>query len=299
MDSVKVAVVDVGANTLRLLVATPLGQGVHAVHEERAQLGLGEEVERYGYITAAKCAEAVEVALGQTRRARRLGCERIEILVTSPGRQSANSDEFADALLRGTGVPVRILSSEEEGVLAWEGAVAALRDPPESIAVCDVGGGSAQIVVGTRSSGPAWVRSVDLGSLRLTARLLAGDGDPPSAAAVAEARAAAAEAFAGIVPPVAQVALAAGGTARALRRVAHTLDAEGLGLAVEDLAALRRAKIAKRYGTGPQRAKTLLAGTILFEAVQRRLGLPLASAGGGLREGSALALFRESAAIYA
>ena len=53
----------------------------------------------------AKCAEAVEVARAQTRRARRLGCERIEILVTSPGRQSANSDEFADALARGTGVP--------------------------------------------------------------------------------------------------------------------------------------------------------------------------------------------------
>src|SRR5262249_44576809 len=159
------------------------------VYQEKEQLGLGEEVERFGYISDLKCQEAVGVARAQTRRARRLGCERIEILVTSPGRQSANSDEFADALANGTGVPVRILSSEEEGGLAWDGAVAALDEPPDTVAVCDVGGGSAQIVVGAVASGPAWVRSVDLGSLRLTTRLLSAD--PPSAQAVAEARVAA------------------------------------------------------------------------------------------------------------
>ena len=299
MDSVRVAVVDVGANTLRLLVAVPAGPAVLAVHQERAQLGLGEEVERYGYISAVKCAQAIDVARAQTRKARRLGCERIEILVTSPGRQTANSEEFADALVRGTGVPVRILSSEEEGALAWEGAVAALDDPPESVAVCDVGGGSAQIAVGTLAAGPAWVRSVDLGSLRLTARLLVDEGDPPSADAVAQARAAAAEAFSGVVPPLARLALAAGGTARALRRVVDVLDGDGLAAAVEELSALKRAKISKRYGISPQRAATLLAGTILFAEVQKRVGLPLTLARGGLREGSAIALFRESAAAYA
>ena len=298
MEAVRVAIVDVGANTLRLLVAVPDGRLVLPVHEEKEQLGLGEEVERYGYISAGKCAEAVEVARAQTRRARRLGCERIEILVTSPGRQSANSDEFADALARGTGVPVRILSSEEEGMLAWDGAVSALEDPPASAAVCDVGGGSAQLVVGTLETGPAWVRSVDLGSLRLTTRLLAGP-DPPSAKAVEAARLAAADAFDAVVPPVAQIGLAAGGTARALRRVVDTLDADGLAEAVAELTKLKRAKIAKRYGVAPQRAATLLGGAILFAEAQRRLGLPLELAGGGVREGSALALFRASAAAYA
>ncbi|HET7555465.1 MAG TPA: hypothetical protein VFJ75_07415 [Gaiellaceae bacterium] len=293
----RVAIVDVGANTLRLLVAVPDGRSVAAVHQEKEQLGLGEEVERYGYISDLKCAEAVEVARAQTRRARQLGCERIEILVTSPGRQSANSDEFADALARGTGVPVRILGSDEEGALAWDGAVAALDEPPESVAVCDIGGGSAQVVVGTTASGPAWVRSVDLGSLRLTTRLLADD--PPSAAAVAEARAAAADAFSTVVPPVAQLALAAGGTARALSRVADGLDSDGLEDAIETLAATKRSKISKRWGVPPQRAATLLAGTILFAEAQRRLGIPLALAKGGVREGSALALFRERAAAYA
>lgn len=297
MAPVRVAVVDVGANTLRLLVAVPDGRSVAAVHQEKEQLGLGEEVERYGYISDLKCAEAVDAARAQTRRARQLGCERIEILVTSPGRQSANSDEFADALARGTGVPVRILGSEEEGALAWDGAVAALDEPPESVAVCDVGGGSAQVVVGATATGPAWVRSVDLGSLRLTTRLLSDD--PPSAAAVADARAAAADAFAAVVPPVAQLGLAAGGTARALRRVAEGLDAHGLEEAIDVLAATKRSKISKRWDVPPARAATLLAGTILFAEAQRRLGIPLELASGGVREGSVLALFRESAAAYA
>jgi exopolyphosphatase / guanosine-5'-triphosphate,3'-diphosphate pyrophosphatase len=298
MAPVRVAIVDVGANTLRLLVAVPDGQSVAAVHEEREQLGLGEEVERYGYITAPKCADAVAVARQQTRKARRLGCERIEILVTSPGRQSANGDEFAAALARGTGVPVRILSSDEEGSLAWEGAVAALDHVPESVAVCDVGGGSAQVVVGTRRSGPAWARSIDLGSLRLTTRFLA-ESDPPSPQALGEARAAAGEAFASLVAPVAQLALAAGGTARALRRVVPVLDEHGLERAIDELAAANRAKLAKRFGLPPPRAATLLGGAILFAEAQRRLGLPLGPACGGVREGSALALFRESAAAYA
>ncbi len=297
MEPVRVAVLDVGANTLRLLVAVPDGRSVAAVHQEKEQLGLGEEVERYGYISDLKCAEAVDVARAQTRRARQLGCERIEILVTSPGRQSANSDEFADALARGTGVPVRILSWEEEGALAWDGAVAALDEPPDTVAVCDVGGGSAQVVVGATATGPAWVRSVDLGSLRLTTRLLADEA--PSADAVAEARAAAARAFEGVVPPVARLGLAAGGTARALRRVAERLDTEGLEEAIRILGATKRSKIAKRWDVPPQRAATLLAGTILFAEAQRRLGVPLELASGGVREGSVLALFRESAAAYA
>ena len=298
MDTVRVGIVDVGANTLRLLVAVTDGRSVAQVHEERAQLGLGEEVERYGYLGAKTCADAVAVAWEQTRKARRLGCERVEILVTSPGRQSANGDELVDALRRGTGVAVRILSAEEEGALAWEGAFAALEEPPRSVAVCDVGGGSAQIVVGTRSAGPVWVRSVDLGSLRLTTRILAGS-DPPAGDAVAEARAAAANAFEGIVPPAAELALAAGGTARALRRVVGTLEENGLTRAVDELARTKRVKLAKRYGIPPQRAATLLGGTILLVEAQRRLGLPLAQAGGGVREGSALALFRQGAVAYA
>jgi exopolyphosphatase / guanosine-5'-triphosphate,3'-diphosphate pyrophosphatase len=297
MRLVRVAIIDVGANTLRLLVAGPSGQQVAPLHVEREALGLGEEIERYGYITAPKSAEAAQVARAQTKRARRLGCERIEIVVTSPGRQSANGDEFAELLYQTAGVPVRVLSAEEEGALAWDGAVAALEEPPESVAVCDIGGGSTQIAVGTLASGPAWVRSVDLGSLRLTERFLTDD--PPAVDAVRSARAEAAEAFAAIIPPMALLGLGTGGTARALRKLTGgVLDGESLESAIERLASQQRVKMAKRFGLAPQRAATLLAGSILFAEVQRRIGLPLDVASGGVREGCALALFRESAAAY-
>ena len=299
MRQVRVAIIDVGANTLRLLVAGPSGQQeVVPVHVEREPLRLGEEIERYGYITAPKCAEAAEIARAQTRRARRLGCERVEMVVTSPGRQSANGAEFAQLLSQSAGVRARVLSAEEEGELAWDGAVAALEDPPESVAVCDIGGGSTQIAVGALESGPAWVRSVDLGSLRLTERFLTGD--PPAEEAVAAACAEAAEAFAPIVPPMALLGLGTGGTARALRKLTGggVLDSETLESAIERLASLQRAKIAKRFGLAPQRAATLLAGSILFAEAQRRIGLPLRVASGGVREGCALALFRESATAY-
>src|SRR5438876_795845 len=163
MTRVRVAIIDVGANTLRLLVAGPSGQQVIPVHVEREALRLGEEIERHGYITAPKCAEA-------------------------------------------------------------------------------------------------------------------------------------AEAFAAIVPPMALLGLGTGGTARALRKVTGggVLDGESLESAIERLALRQRAKIAKRFGVAPQRAATLLAGSILFAEAQRRIGLPFRVASGGVREGCALALFRES-----
>jgi exopolyphosphatase/guanosine-5'-triphosphate,3'-diphosphate pyrophosphatase len=291
MRSVRVGIIDVGANTLRLLVAAPDGRGVAKIEEVRRQLGLGEDVERYGYVSAAKVGLAADTAREQARRARKLGCERLEIVVTSPGRQSSNGDEFVHVLARAAGASARILSAEEEAVLGWRGAVSALEEIPDTIAVCDVGGGSTQIVVGSRAAGPAWSRSVDLGSLRLTQRTFADGGT------LEEARSEAARAFESIAPPLARLVLAAGGTARALRRVAETdrLDGQALEAAIRTLAVRSPAKIAKRFRVDPARARTLLAGTVIFAEVQQRLGLPLEPAGGGVREGMALELFAETA----
>src|SRR5438045_9637004 len=98
MRLMRVAIVDVGANTLRLLVAGPSGQQVVPLHVEREALGLGEEIERYGYITAPKSAEAAEVARAQTRRARRLGGERVERVGHSPGREGGHGEGCVEML---------------------------------------------------------------------------------------------------------------------------------------------------------------------------------------------------------
>jgi exopolyphosphatase / guanosine-5'-triphosphate,3'-diphosphate pyrophosphatase len=287
---VRVGIVDVGANTLRLLVAASEDGRLVSVREERVQLGLGEEVELHGAISEKKLQKAEASVAAHVRKARKLGSVAVEVLVTSPGRQAVNGAELVRRLSDAGGVVTRVLGREEEADLAWAGATAAASDLAEPIAVCDVGGGSAQLAVGTVSGGAAWLRSVDLGSLRLTRR--AFRDDPPGADDLARAHSIVRDAFAEITPPRPRTAIAVGGSARALRRVT------GAGLGEDELlAALRKLtkrstrKIAKDYGVELARAKTMTAGTLIFIELNRLLGIALQVGRGGLREGAALALF--------
>jgi exopolyphosphatase / guanosine-5'-triphosphate,3'-diphosphate pyrophosphatase len=295
MRRMRVGIVDVGANTVRLLVAVRGGQGIEVVREERVQVGLGEEIERGGAIGEKKLREAAEAAERRVARARKEGCDLIRVLVTSPGRQSSNGDELTHALRVATRVPVQLLSAEEEGELAWHGAVAAAGDLPETVAVCDIGGGSTQVVVGALSSGPVWSRSVDLGSLRLTRRAFASD--PPTGDELANAQAEVTRCFADLAPPLPLTALATGGTARALRRlVGPELSEQELAQAVARLGKSTKREITKELGVDRARARTLTAGALILAEVQRRLGVSLGVARGGLREGAALLLLDGAAA---
>ena len=294
----RVGIVDVGANTVRLLVAARDGERVVSVREERVQLGLGEEVERTGELSEEKLEETALTAAARVRRARKLHCAAIEVLVTSPGRQARNGDDLVARLGDATGAPTRVLTAAEEGALAWRGAVAAAPDLPATVAVCDVGGGSAQIAVGRRDEGPAWVRSVDIGSLRLTKR--AFRDDPPTTDDIERADVVIAEAFAELTPPLPHAALAVGGTARALRRVAgDTLTAEELDDAVDKLRRRSSRQLAKAYGLDRQRARTITAGALVVAEIQRRLRVPLEIGRGGLREGAALVLLDAAVAATA
>ena len=285
----RVAVIDVGSNSARLLVAAAGAEGVLAVHEERALLGLGDEIERSGRLCKLKVAETAERCRSYARLARKLGAVDVDVIVTAPGRQSANAGELLAALERATGVRARVLSADEEGRLAFAGAVAAARRLPDRVAVCDVGGGSTELVVGS-SQAVAWCRSLDVGSLRLTRRLFAGD--PPGKKAIATARAELEACFEGVAPPRAGTALATGGSARSLRRLTgrRRLGEEELTRATEAIAHRPSAQIAREVGLDPIRARTLLAGTLILAEAQRRLGVQLEVARGGLREGAAAVL---------
>jgi exopolyphosphatase / guanosine-5'-triphosphate,3'-diphosphate pyrophosphatase len=295
---VMVGIVDVGANTVRLLVAAHDGERLAALREERVQVGLGEQIEQKGRISEEKLAETAATAGTCVRRARKLGCAAVEVLVTSPGRQAENGRELVSRLLDATAAPTRVLTAEEEGALAWHGAVSAARDVAASVAVCDVGGGSAQIAVGTLADGPSWVRSVDIGSLRLTRR--AFRQDPPSANDVERAHEAIAEAFDDMAPPMPLAALAVGGTARALRRVAgEPLSSDVIYAAVEELRARPSRQVAKAYKLDRQRARTIIAGALILAEIQRRLNVPFEIGRGGVREGAALQLLDATASATA
>jgi exopolyphosphatase / guanosine-5'-triphosphate,3'-diphosphate pyrophosphatase len=295
MTGMRVGVIDVGSNTVRLLVASVAGDNVRSVREERQYLGLGEEILRHGRVRRRKLDQVREVTGEYARIARKLGVREFETVVTAPGRQGESPERLLDAIGRATAGDVRVVSAEEEGRLAFSGAVSRANLGAGVVAVCDVGGGSTEIVVGTDLLGPAWVRSVDLGSLRLTAALL--HGNPPTATQIDAAREAVRRGLAELQPPQPKVTLATGGTARAVARVVgHEYGPDELERVVEALASRPAAESAKALGLRPDRARTLLAGSLILEEVSRLLGQPFTPSRGGIREGAALRLAARRAA---
>ena len=216
MSSMRAGVIDVGSNTVRLLVAASDGRGLNTILNERTHVGLAADIERTATISEEKLAQAGEVAAHYAACGRRCGAERLEIVVTAPGRQSSNAEDLRRILADATGLTVRQLSAEEEGRLAYAGAVVTSRSIPEAIGVIDIGGGSTQLLVGT-AEGPSWQHCLDLGSLRLTERYVRED--PPAPSELAALIDAVKRLFDPITPPIPHSVLATGGTARSLRRI--------------------------------------------------------------------------------
>ena len=289
---VRAGVLDVGSNTVRLLVADVGADGVTPVTTDKAYVGLGAEIARVGSFSEESIRAVADVCRRYAEKARRHRADLSEVIVTAPGRQGEDGSALVAALRTATALPVRILSAREEGRLAFEGALARAGDLATGrIGVVDVGGGSTEIAVGTADRGAEWVDSVDLGSLRLTH--LALPSDPPTKREIAAAREIVRRALAPLAPPQPGLALAAGGSARALAKlVGRTFGPDDVDRAVRILARRPAQKVARKFGIDAHRAATVLAGALVFGEVSETLGQPLTLARGGLREGAALALSR-------
>jgi exopolyphosphatase / guanosine-5'-triphosphate,3'-diphosphate pyrophosphatase len=297
MRPVRAGVIDIGSNTMRLLVARHGRRGLDPILSRRAYVGLATDIERDGWISDEKLAQVQELAARYTVLARDSGADRLEVLVTSPGRQSGNAPELHAALAKATGGRLRQLSAEEEGRLAYAGAVGACRSVPESIAVIDLGGGSTQVMVGTREA-PAWLRSLDLGSLRLTERFV--HSNPPIPSVLDAVACVVEKEFESLTPPLPISALATGGTARALRRmVGRRLGEKNLNAVLTLLTAKTAEEVAADYDVPVERARVLPAGTIVLREAHRRLGVKLEVARGGVREGALQGVLGELAVAAA
>jgi exopolyphosphatase/guanosine-5'-triphosphate,3'-diphosphate pyrophosphatase len=291
----RVAVIDVGSNTVRLLVSELENGRLSAIRQARSLLLLGKEVEREGALSSQKLEETRICARSLAAAAREAGAARIDVVVTAPGRQSANAAELVRTLKEATAAPVRVLSAEEEGRLAWDGAVSAAAELAPSVAVCDVGGGSTELLVGTPEDGPAWARSVDIGCLRLTERLLGSD--PPTKAELRALQAEVEDEFSWLAIPLPHAAFATGGTARALKKlVGPRLGEDELSAALRRLAKRGSREIARSAAIDRERARTLTAGAVILRQVQRALHTPLTVSSAGLREGVALTLLDQAEA---
>jgi exopolyphosphatase/guanosine-5'-triphosphate,3'-diphosphate pyrophosphatase len=282
---VRRACIDIGSNTTRLLVADCDPERIAEIHQERAFTHVGRGRLADGTIAAAKIDEVAAVVASQLRTARELGSIEVRAVATAAIRCAANGPELAAAVQRACGLEVQILSGEQEARLAFIGAARTVDHVPAGeLGVVDVGGGSSELVVGSVPDHVSWSVSCALGSGDLARAYLLSD--PPLASELAEARSQVQSTLDGLEVPHPAEAVAVGGSAISLLRVAGPLlDARAFARALRELAAAPAREVARRFGLDIERVRLLPAGLLILQGASERFGAPLKVAAGGLREG--------------
>ena len=282
----RVAAVDCGTNSIRLLVADLEGGTKTDVHREMRVVRLGEGVDRTGTLSP-EALERTRVALvDYARTCASLGCDQTRMVATSATRDASNRSTFVDLVTSTLGVGPEVVTGEEEAALAFVGATAGLDPADGPFLVIDIGGGSTELVLGTSKVEAAL--SIDVGCVRLTERHLLDD--PPTAEQVAAARKDVDEALslALAVVPAEQARTAVG-----LAGSVTTLAALALGLSTyqperihlsrisavqvrtltEQLLAMTRAERAALPVMHPGRVDVIGGGALVLQMCVDRLGL--------------------------
>jgi exopolyphosphatase/guanosine-5'-triphosphate,3'-diphosphate pyrophosphatase len=280
----RLACIDIGSNTTRLLVAERNGGGLREVLHRRMFVPLSHGPR--DTIDPETVTVLAGVVAAHAATARECGAERVHAVATAAVREAGNRAALCAAVERAAGLTVRVLSNAEEARLAFAGATRLIAAPPRGmVGVVDVGGGSSELVTGTVADGVSWYASLRIGSGMLTERHVRGD--PPSAAELAALRAEADAAFGAIRAPRPVAAYAVGGSATSLRRLCGgSLSADALDRALETLVASPVRDAAQRLSLARERVRLLPAGLVLLRAAAGAFGdVPLEVARGGLREG--------------
>ena len=240
-----VGVIDVGSNTVRLVVA----HGDRQILSQREMLHLGADVELHGSIPQEKLAAAARLVGSYADAARAAGAVELAVLITSPGRQAENGNELLDAIRAAAGCPTRILSAAEEARLGFAGALEVAAPPTRRlVAVVDVGGG---LGTGRRRDAARRPGVAALDRPRLTAPdQQAARRRPARARGDRAPRAPRRRGYLDeFDPPEPRLALAVGGSARALKRiVGGRLGRDELERALALLAETPAAEIVRRFG---------------------------------------------------
>jgi len=278
----RVAAVDCGTNSIRLLVADVVEGRLVDVHREMRIVRLGQGVDRTGMLAP----DALERTFAALRSYVPLmaGAERVRMVATSATRDAANALEFVEGCAAILGVSPEVVAGEEEARLSFLGATAEL-DLPAPYAVCDIGGGSTEFVLGT--TGVEQAASVDVGCVRLTERRLRTD--PPPDAELDAAVADVALALDGVDVEVGRAATFVG-----LAGSVTTVTALALGLTAYDPAAIHLARVSAERVEDvtarllamprteraalpvmhPGRVDVIGAGALVLREVMRRWSLP-------------------------
>ena len=295
-QQVRVAAIDCGTNSIRLLIADidPERAALTDIAREMKIVRLGEGVDRNGRLSEAALDRTIGALREYADLIRQAAPRGVRMVATSATRDAANSQEFVDRVKEVLGVAPEVVSGDEEARLSFTGATRELAGAahareggcPPPYLVTDIGGGSTEFVLG----GPAGVsgaRSVDNGCVRMTERHL--HGDPPSPAEVTAATAdidAAVALVAGSVP-VRQARTLVG-----LAGSVTTVAGIALGLARYDPARIHHSRVsaeqvheitgqlvgqtrAQRAAIGvmhPGRVDVIGAGALVLDRIMIRLG---------------------------
>lgn len=283
----RVAAIDCGTNSIRLLVTDLAAGGQRDVHRELRIVRLGEGVDRTGSLAPQAIARTRAALADYAAITRHLRVERLRMVATSATRDADNGEDFRAMVRDVLGADPEVVSGEAEAALSFHGATRALDRAAGPFLVMDIGGGSTELVLGTDEVTAA--RSVDIGCVRLTERHLLGD--PPTAEEIAAAEA---DVDAAIEQVRAAVPVAAARTAVGLAASVTTVAALALGLPAYDrdrihLSRLSSADIAKVTGdllamTRSERAvlpvlhagrvDVIGAGALVLRRLVERLDLP-------------------------
>ncbi|MDQ4503641.1 Ppx/GppA phosphatase family protein [Sinomonas sp. ASV322] len=190
----RVAGIDCGTNSIRLLVADAAGVDEagagHArltdVHREMRIVRLGQGVDATGMLAPEALERTFAAVEDYAAIIRELGAERVRFVATSATRDAKNRSEFVDGIRARLGVEPEVVAGVEEAALSFAGAASVLPlEAGRPVVVVDLGGGSTEFVLGD-ADGVIAARSIDMGAVRLTERHLLSD--PPTAAEIAEAQ---------------------------------------------------------------------------------------------------------------
>jgi len=308
----KVAAVDIGTNTVLLLIAERDADGSPRAVEERATITrLGQGVDATRRLAPEAVARTVACLEDYAQAVKALGADGVRVVGTSAMRDAAGSERLVARVRELFGVEAQVLTGDEEAELTFRGALSGLRGLSEvgagEVTVFDIGGGSTEIVTAAprQLAQPArFAHSYDVGSVRLTERLAPFD-EPLSRSDRARLRSAAVEALAG-APRLApgEVPVGIAGTVTTLA-AAHLgmevydgarvhgvrLGVDEVEAVVERLAGLTLAERKRVPGIAPARADVIVAGGYVVLAVLERLGAStLQVSDRGVRWGLAQAL---------
>jgi exopolyphosphatase/guanosine-5'-triphosphate,3'-diphosphate pyrophosphatase len=283
-DSKRVAVIDVGTNSARLLVADVTGEKVSPVERRSTVTRLGRGVDLSGRLSAEAIEDACAAIGEYVTVLRELEAEEVAAIATSAVRDAENGSAFVAELRERFALSPRVLDGEEEARLTYAGATSE-QSPTEPTLVVDIGGGSTELIVGS-SDEISFHASLQAGVVRHTERHIASD--PPTAVELeslaADVRGLIADAIGEGVE--AELGVAVAGTPTSLAAIelelepydpnrvhGHILSLPSIQRMLSRLASAPLSKRIEIAGMHPDRAPTIVAGVVILVETMRAFEL--------------------------